>query len=131
MNSVLGRLRASKGKEEGMDYQAGFRSGKQWAEQRAEAFELQRVEDLRDEIDGDPRQSWDAYFEFNEGDVYGPDECLFFTIRPEVEKDRREAEAFWESEGGDSLQAAKDRGEFVRGFAEGALDLWLSVKDEL
>lgn len=131
MSSVLERLRASKRRGETTDYQDGYRLGKKWAEESAEASELQRLEDLRDELESQPQHDWDDYFDLSEPRVYGPDEGLYFALHPEVGKDRRAAEDFWQSIAGDSVRESANAGAFLMGFTEGALDVWSSVKDEL
>jgi len=131
MRSVVERLRASKRQGETADHQAGYNLGKRWAEQSAEASELQHLEELRDGLEAQPQDDWDDYFSEQEGSAYGTGENLFFAMNPEADADRQAAKDFWESVAGDSLQQAANPRAFLKGFAEGALDLWLSVKDEL
>lgn len=131
MTSVLERLRASKRKGETMDYQAGYNLGKRWAEQSAEASELQHLEELRNELAAQPQHDWDDFFDFSEPSVYGPDEGLYFAMHPEADKDRRAAEDFWQCVVGNSIRESANTGTFLKGFAEAAIDVWLSVRDEL
>jgi hypothetical protein len=131
MSNTLERLRASKQTAEAADYQAGYDLGKRWAEHSAEVAELQRLESLYDDLENDPRLGWDSYFENDEPSVYGTDEGLFFAMHPDADKDRRAAEDFWACFAGDAIRQATNPGAFLKGFAEGARDLWLSVKDEL
>ena len=51
-------------------------------------------------------------------------------IHPKHEGDRSVAEEFWERQLGDQASLAHEP-IFVKGFVEGALDLWDQVKDEL
>ena len=74
---------------------------------------------------------WEEYFEEQDNSAYGPDELLFFEIHPEADKDRRESQDFWESVLGDATHAVPNYTALVKGFAEGALDYWWSVEDEL
>ena len=113
------------------DYQCGATLGRVWAEQSAEASELQLLEQLHDELGAEPQYGWDDYFEQQETAVYGTDEEFFFALHPENDKDRRAAKDFWECAVGDSLQQAAFRGSLLKGFAEGALEIWLAVKNEL
>ena len=131
MSSVVERLRASKRKTESADYQNGYNLGKRWAEQSAEASELQRLVDLQEGLETQPQYDWDDLFSDQEGSAYGTDEVLFFAMNPEADGDRQAAKDFWESVAGDSLQKAANRASFLKGLAEGAIALWLSVKDEL
>jgi hypothetical protein len=119
------------GPGEQADYQCGCALGRRWAEQSAEAPELQLLEQLRDELGVQPQYDWDNYFNEQEGSAYGTDENLFFATNPDVDGVRQAARDFWEGAVGDSLQQAANRGTFLKGFAEGALEIWLSVKDEL
>ena len=128
---VLERLRACKQEAEAADYQNGYDLGKDWAEQSAEASELQHLEELQNGLKTEPQYDWDDYFSEQEGSAYGTDENLFFAMVPEADGDRQAANDFWELATGNSLQQAANRGSFLKGFAEGAIDLWLSVKDEL
>jgi hypothetical protein len=130
MTNVLERLRASKRKSESADYQNGYALGKEWAEQSAEASELQRLEELHDKLVDQPQFDWDDYF--NEGgSAYSTDERLYFEINPDDDSDRKAADDFWECAAGDALQKAANKSAFLKGFAEGAIDLWLTVKNEL
>lgn len=130
-SSVIARLRASKHKAESAEYQLGHDLGQKWADQSAEASELQRLEEFHDELEDQPQYGWDDFFEWDEPKVWGPDEDLFFAMHPEADKDRRAAEDFWECAAGDALQQSLYRGVFLKGFAEGAIAFWKSVKDKL
>lgn len=131
MSSITERLRASKQKAKVAEFKLGHDLGQKWAEQSAEAAALQRLEDLRDELESQPQLDWDDFFDWSEPQVYGPDEHLFFAMFPEADKDRRASEDFWECVVGDAIQNSAFSSELLRGFAEGAIELWLSVKDEL
>lgn len=128
---VIERLRASKQKAESAEYQLGHDLGGKWAERSATAAELHALEEFRDELEAQPQYDWDEFFDWDEPKVWGPDEDLFFAMHPEADKDRHAAEDFWGYAAGDALQQSLYRGEFLRGFAEGATELWRSVKDEL
>jgi hypothetical protein len=130
---VLERLRASKRKGEAADYKDGYDLGTKWAEQSAEVSALQRLEQFRDDREAEPDYDWDYYFSEQEGSDDETDASLFFAIMaPEAATDPQAVvKDFWRSVTGDSLQQATNRGSFLKGFAEGAIDLWLSVKDKL
>ncbi len=131
LKATINRLRASKQECEAADYQCGCELGKRWAKKAAKASELQLLEQLRDELEAQPQYGWDDYFESQENAVYGTDEELFFALHPEDDKDRQGAKEFWESAVGNLLQQAAFSGSLLKGFAEGALEVWLSVQDEL
>ncbi len=57
-------------------------------------------------------------------------ELVAWAIDPEWEESLAAAEEFWEQRLGDEVRVADDP-QFVRGFVEGALELWREVKDKL
>ena len=131
MTDKIERLRASKVKSDNEAYQLGHRLGKGWAEQRAEVSELRRLDELYQALEAETHYCWDEYFEEQGSSAYGTDELLFFEMHPEADKDRRESQEFWESVLGDAIHTAADYVSLVKGFAEGALEYWWSVEDEL
>lgn len=131
LQATVNRLRASKHQCEEADYQRGLGLGKTWAERSAEAAALQRLEQLHDELDAQPQYGWNSCFEQHEGTAYGPGELLYFALHSEDDEDRQAARAFWEVVAGDSLQKAAFPGSLLKGFAEGALEVWMAVKEEL
>jgi hypothetical protein len=131
MSNAVERLRASKEKSDHDDYQFGRTLGKAWAEHRAQFPELQRLDDLYQALEAETNYCWDWYFEEQSNSAYGVDELLFFEMHPEADKDRRESQEFWESVLGDAIHTAADYVALVKGFAEGALEYWWSVEDEL
>ena len=126
MNDVIARLRASKRRSDDAQYQAGAQAGRTWAEQQAEAEELQRLEDWKARCSWE----WDRLFERGVSTAYSPGELMVFEIQPESDENRSVAEEFWEMELGDDTSLAHDP-MFVKGFVEGALALWEQVKDRL
>lgn len=126
MTDVINRLRASKRRSGDADYAEGMGHGRRWAMEDAEAAELERLARLRGELRGD----WEAVFDMEHDSAYDPSEWFCFAIRPDDESDRAAAAEFWES----AVDRKPPRGEtpsFVRGFAEGALEVWREVEDEL
>jgi hypothetical protein len=121
MGDVIARLRASKQQHEAVVYKRGVEAGQEWAKRRAEAAELTRLERLHTELRGDLSQA----FHDSADSAYGSGELFFFTICPEDDGDREAASDFWEDheESNDS--------EYVRGFADGALNVWSEIKDQL
>ncbi len=135
MSDVIERLRASKRESQGAEYQHGSSCGQDWARNWAEAVELERLERLHDErSDGRRSCNWNDFFDSTVGTFrYSTAERLYFDIHPEVEEDWEQAREFWEVAVGHDgeAKALLESDDFLRGFAEGALDVWLAVKDQL
>jgi hypothetical protein len=112
--------------EEGR-YREGYEAGEEWARERADADELMRLEKLRDRA-GD---GWDETFSIGGSRAYGVGENFVHLIDPNRGNLRHAAAAFWEEQVGDDYEPSMQDGDFVRGFAEGALAVWVQVKDQL
>ncbi|NQU25732.1 MAG: hypothetical protein HQ567_30965 [Candidatus Nealsonbacteria bacterium] len=127
MESAIERLRASKGVADSEDYEHGFSVGRKWAEKWSTAPPLEKLERLRDTSD------WDSFFSQQGSSAYGIDEQLYFCMYPEFDGSRQEARDFWDSAIGDDEYdvVARKRPEVIKGWAEGALDFWNTVKDLL
>jgi hypothetical protein len=124
MDDVISRLRASKQQEEDADYRGGEARGRKWAETRAEAYELMRLEDFRERHGG-----WDRLLSYESSQ--SPASRLAYWISPEHEAlNSGRAEEFWQSVLGPGMPMPESDS-FVRGFAEGALSLWLEVQDRV
>lgn len=130
MSSITERLRASKHKAKASEFKLGYDLGQKWAEQSAEAAALQRLENLRDDLESQLQFDWDDFFVWSEPQVYGPDERLSFAMYPEANKGRA-SEDFWECVLGDAIQNSALLSELLKGFAGGAVELRLSVRDKL
>ncbi len=124
MAEVIDRLRASRRRHESEQLALGNARGQSWARDQAEVGELILLERLRDECG---RRDWDGLFMSGEGDAYGSSEHFVFAIWPERDGDRGAATEFWEMLGIEH----HPQDDFVRGFAEGALEVWDEVKDRL
>jgi hypothetical protein len=124
MKEVIDRLRASKQKHENEQYNGGHEAGQEWARNEAEAGELIRLEKFHDACGP---SDWGRFFWTSDRDAYGAAENLVFRIWPDDDRDRDAASNFWESQGHEEYPDD----EFVRGFAEGALEIWDQVKNQL
>jgi len=127
MDDVIARLRASKNDRSDEAYQAGHSLGESWAKQDADVLELRRLEKLwRDTED------WPGFFEVDSGSAYGADEFLAFQITG-ADRDRDAASGFWEVAFGDGERHEDELSEptWLRGFADGALSVWNTVKDHI
>jgi hypothetical protein len=129
MADVVARLRASKQQASDSRYKEGYTAGQEWAKNSADAEELERLEAVRDRSGYD----WDRLFDSGSrvSDAYGIGERFAFWIVPEGEGSRQSARDFWEAQAGDDFKTLMFDDSFVHGFAEGALDVWAEVKDQL
>jgi hypothetical protein len=124
MKEVIDRLRASKQKHESDQYKEGHEAGREWAKNEAEAGELIRLEKLHDACS--PAE-WGQFFWTSDRDAYGAAELFVFKIWPDDDGDRDAARNFWDGQGHEEYPDD----DFVRAFAEGALEIWGHVKGKL
>jgi hypothetical protein len=124
MSDVVQRLRASKATMENEDFQEGYAAGKVWAEQDADARDLTNLDAFRTRVGND----WEACFVGS--DSYSPAAHLADTITGE-DLDRGDITEFWERALGAADAQKSYHGEFLRGFAEGALAVWDEVEGQL
>jgi hypothetical protein len=127
VKTVIQRLRASKKELSDMKYATGFEAGKAWAMTRASVDEFERLKRYKG---GFERSSWGWEGSFDlPKDVsdYSPAESVAFAIGGEnYNGDRTYAADFWNTIDLDMNEPA-----VIRGFADGALEIWDQVKDEL
>ena len=126
MDDVVTRLRASMRRAEDEQYRQGEQCGREWVEDRAEADELIRLERWKAKMGWE----WAQFFADDPNGAYSVAELVVFVIWPEDDGDRSNAQSFWEGVLGDDISTADDP-QFVKGFIEGALDLWDQVKNKL
>lgn len=130
MNQVAERLRNSRNEEASALYRAGFEAGRRWAANNAKFGELKNVEDLLDCVESGQYSGFDPFSD-DENDAFTAAERVAFSIihgqKSDDDIDRDESTIFWEAIEGD---VAPD-GEWVRGFCEGAIDLFDSVKKRI
>ena len=128
MQDVIDRLRESKRQSEGADHADGFVTGKDFAMHRAEAHELQALEALQRRT-----HDWDGYFTQPEGSgALGLADLLYLEIIPESEQNGRDGSAeFWDFAIGADVDRYRLSPTWLKGFAEGALDVWEDVKSKL
>jgi hypothetical protein len=131
MSDVVERLRASMRSKESQAYKNGFKAGKSWAEQDAEVGELARLEEWKDSIEREPSlPDWETYCTVPDPrQRQGVGVTMTETITGET-LDRTGVRDWWEANMGYDSGKVED-GTFVRGFVDGALDVWEAVKDEL
>jgi hypothetical protein len=126
MDDIVARLRVSKRRVDDEQYQEGEKVGRAWVEEDAEADELENLERWLLIYRGNE----DAIFRDDLNHAYSSAELTVFGIWPDRDGDRSAAEEFWEERLGDDASAA-EHVQFVRGFVDGALDMWRKVKDQL
>jgi hypothetical protein len=123
MNTVIERLRQSKLKSEDSIMATGRKAGRHWAETRAEAPQLERLERARD-----PDDDW--HFGVAEHGDGPPADRFYYIIEPAMKGEYGEAASFWECQIYGTPETHKDP-TYVQGFAEGAMEIWEAVKDQL
>jgi hypothetical protein len=128
MAGVIERLRASKQEAESQEYKTGWDAGKKWAEKYAEVPELRRLETWLDDSDIEQGGRYDLVFP--EINAFDAAEHLAFAIRPD-DQSRSGAKEFWENAVDEALRDEIAQPECLRGFVEGAIDVWNKVKDQL
>jgi hypothetical protein len=105
-------------------FAAGWSAGEEWATSKAEAVELCRLESWRE---GHTESTWDDLWTTQaKGDCTAAD-ALAFGVYPEMDWSRELSRNFWNEAVGNYPEDPR----FVRGFAEGALSVWIEVKDSV
>ena len=128
LDEVARRLRLSQQRTTKMSllFREGYELGRRWAENQASVEGLTRLEELKDELGTD----WGSNFKTTSEDRASACQLLAMRLHPEWE----EAEDWtlardWWKEVGDGEEKKAYQADYLRGFAEGALDLWSKVKD--
>jgi hypothetical protein len=122
LDDVIDRLRKSMHETEDELFRDGYAAGEKWARNSARAIELRRLEAFRVRCGHD----WEQLFQADECRAF---EIIFRAIQPESGRGRADAANFWGDIVDVSTQPVED--EFIRGFSEGALDVWNVVKHQL
>ena len=126
--AAMDRLRASQEKCSQVAHETGCLFGTRWAEQ-ADAAELRLLANLRDKHDSGLEPGWEQFFEKQEDEeqadtAYGVCDALYGAIHPEHDGDRDQADEFWGGVIGRILRDAACPDVLLKGFAEGALEIW-------
>jgi hypothetical protein len=112
------------------DFDGGKQAGREWAERDASPKELRRLVRYMKGFDSYPGVSWwdvDA----NWSGPGGAADRFVWAAWPSRKEDRTASGEFWESAlGEDNVDRVEDS-DFLRGFGEGAAEVWDEVKDEL
>lgn len=125
MSSVVERMRAAKRRSDSQDFQDGFDTGQDWANGQGEPAELERLESLWERLSSDQQYGWEWWFSQGDSESTFSElmDVLFPTHQPDVE------EMFGRYF--DVIPEGEPSGEYLRGFAEGALEVWVKVKSQL
>lgn len=129
MAGMIERLRASKEQSVSEFYTAGKTAGEEWARDTADFEELQRLEVRRAQL-GD---NWRDWLIPEERDEFGSGHRLAVAILGNERLLHHEAADFWDCAIGDDDEAQDQRNndDFVRGFADSALEAFARVKRHL
>lgn len=133
MDDVVMRLKASKRSAQSELYRDGYEHGSAWASNHAAAIELEHLGRLYDRLQSQPPHDWHGLFADDNRTQSGATvaESLYISIRPESDQSRSAVGCFWEAILGDSHDKRLTQGQWVKGFAEGALSVWDRVKARL
>jgi hypothetical protein len=127
MEDVIQRLRGSLRQHESETYKEGYEFGQEWAQKTAEAGELKRLERAIDQH----QRNWEETFEVFEGQSGGvPARGWVYSLIWPADTEFDKEDDFWGAAIGDDLSPV-DEPQFVRGFAEGAVDIWRQLKSRV
>jgi hypothetical protein len=131
-NDVVARLRASKAASDAKLFDECFAIGYAWARDIAEAVELQRLDGLHDRLEDD--DGWDSFFVVdcecgNCSDCFdeGVAETLHEVIFDAYHDDHPSGHDFFYLH----LGRRAENNLAIKAFAEGALNLWAEVEDQI
>jgi hypothetical protein len=119
MDDVIERLRLSKQQHVSESHREGLAAGEEWARKYAGFTELEALGKMYEERD------FETYFEVDDSSADGPAERIADRINPNIE--------FWDSAVGDNDEARAqiENPDFLRGFCDGARQVWLDVASKL
>jgi hypothetical protein len=126
MSDVIQRLRGSKMKMEDQAYLDGKRAGTAWANNQATYAHLQRLFELFCEAS----PGWETWFN-RSGGAFSVGERLADVLLGAEGKSRYARTGFWQGVLDPDDRKRMNESLFVRGFADGALDVWVQVKDQI
>lgn len=126
--SAIDRLRKSKAEATSEAYEAGKLAGARWATESAEWTELRNLSRFKQEIE---RNYQVDYFtdDDEEGSAYSSSQDLFYRLDPRRDGDVSASQEFWERWLVDDIDGIDS--DLLRGFLDGAVDVFDDVKDQL
>ncbi len=128
MADVIERLRASMRDEQGTAFKDGYQTGTEWGEKTATAAELRRLESFQISTKKKSQEYWKNWF-WPQG-KHLPWLALVGVIQDDQNIRPLTGAAFWKALVGEPSPKPIS-GDFLRGFVEGAVDLWSTVKEQL
>lgn len=128
MNDVVERLRASIRSEEGEQFKLGYETGTKWAEHQATAAQLARLEAFQVQTKAKSQAEWQNWFRLSHS--HKPWAEIVRVIAGDQNLRTLNVQKFWVSVAGEKNQLPNAE-DFLRGFAEGAVDLWVRVQEQL
>jgi hypothetical protein len=130
MNDVVERLRSSLRDQQGVSFNEGYQAGEKWAELTATAVQLKQLAEFQEIKRTKSHAEWEDWF-WPKG-KHQPWRILVGVIKDGkvVEVHPMNAKMFWNNVlGNESIQP--NDGDYLRGFVEGAVDLWIRVQPYL
>jgi hypothetical protein len=132
MDDVIARLRATNDDNQDELYLKGKEDGETWAKEDATAAQLRRLDRLHASLINESRFDWNSFFTTSEPGVSRSVSvvdslgCNILGVDPLRDRDR--ADEFWESAVGEYLgNRDLEDDSYLKGFAEGALQVWWEV----
>ena len=128
MSDLIGRLRAEKSQCRDEAYDDGHRWGSEWANEMASYPELKRLTKKCEELRYYTPENWEDIFTEN---AENPDPAMLLCewIGGEDCNNWRSARSFWEDVGLEDPEEMENA--WFKGFAEGAIEVFMKVRDEL
>lgn len=128
MKDAIQRLRASMLEEGSENRKRGRDDGADWAEHRAAAKELKRLDAAVQNV----LSVFDDLFHVDDDNsAYSSGECFVMCLLPDGRFDRDDSSDFWATNVGDEAEELSREPDYVCGFAEGALEFWRVAKGSL
>ncbi len=126
MTNVVERLRDSVLRTRDEEAAKGRKDGCDWARNEADALQLQRLADARDQAG----HEWRQWFGLDGASSSHCAAEIFLAIIDPEEADRHQVSGFWEDVLGEDIGKVQED-EYVFAFANGALQLWDVVLDAI
>jgi hypothetical protein len=127
-NDIVKRLKAARA-DDTEEYDDGKAEGRRWAAETAKPRELKRLAEYISRCDQDNLAWWDVDYSGWKA-PFGAADYFVFALRPKCKDDRHALASFWEEALGGDADRIED-GDFLRGFGEGADEVWGDVAGEL
>ena len=124
MREVIARMKALKNKGGRGDRARGREAGISWAKNVAEPTHLERLDEIVNSAGED-------YFAEDPDQDYSPAERFYYEVIEPNHEGRRRAALDWWSRTFDGIGEDGPLPADVEGFAEGAMEIWEQVRDEL